>query len=153
MGRNKRGSVDGGQREAGKGQRRFLSSLERRAGELKHQAYSLVLAYRDPRTPWYARAWVGLVAAYAFSPIDLIPDFIPVLGILDDLLLVPLGIGLALRMIPPQVMVDARRAAARMPGPGRSFDRLGMAIVVLVWLGLLAVAGLLVASLVKRLHG
>jgi uncharacterized membrane protein YkvA (DUF1232 family) len=122
---------------------------KQRVGELKVQTYSLVLAYRDPRTPWYAKAWAGLVVAYALSPIDLIPDFIPVLGILDDLLLVPLGIALALRMIPAEVMTEARQAASRAPGPGSPLDRLGMALVILVWLGALALAGLLIVSLVR----
>ncbi|MFC6662253.1 YkvA family protein [Deinococcus multiflagellatus] len=75
-----------------------LRTLARR---LKAELLALSLAARDPRTPWYARAWALLVLAYALSPIDLIPDFIPVLGQLDDLLLVPAGLWLALRLIPP----------------------------------------------------
>ncbi|MBL8056706.1 MAG: DUF1232 domain-containing protein, partial [Anaerolineales bacterium] len=77
-----------------------LERLRAHARALKAEAYALYLAARDPRTPWYARALAAGVAAYAFSPLDLIPDFIPVLGYLDDLVLVPLGIWLALRLIP-----------------------------------------------------
>jgi len=78
---------------------------------LKADTYALYLAYRDPRTPWYAKVWAALVVAYAFSPIDLIPDFIPVLGYLDDLLLVPLGVFLALKLIPEDVMAASRQKA------------------------------------------
>ena len=99
---------------------------------------ALLLAYRDPRTPWYAKAFAALVAAYALSPIDLIPDFIPVLGQLDDLLLVPLGVALAVRMIPREVLADCRaraREASARPPAGRWLAALGMAAV---WAGLLA---------------
>ena len=78
---------------------------------LKSQLYALYLAYRHPRVPWYAKAFGALVLAYALSPIDLIPDFIPVLGYLDDVLLVPLGITLAIKMIPNEIMKECRRSA------------------------------------------
>ena len=77
----------------------FLEGWKRRAGELKLETHAVYLAYKDRRTPWYARVWAALVVAYAFSPIDLIPDFIPVLGLLDDLLLVPLGIALVVILL------------------------------------------------------
>lgn len=92
----------------------------------------MALAARDPRTPWAAKVLAALVVAYALSPIDLIPDFIPVLGHLDDLILVPLGIWLTLRLIPAEVMADARARAAEAGRPGRS--ALGLAIVLAVWL-------------------
>jgi uncharacterized membrane protein YkvA (DUF1232 family) len=79
-----------------------------RAGQLKLEIYALYLAFRDPRVPWYARAFLALVVGYAFSPIDLIPDFIPVVGYLDDLVLVPLGIALALKLIPRSVLEECR---------------------------------------------
>ena len=85
----------------------------RRLAALRDETYALYLASRDPRTPWYAKLMVAAVVGYAASPIDLIPDFIPVLGQLDDLLLLPLGIGLAIRMIPREVMVEKRQAAAQ----------------------------------------
>jgi uncharacterized membrane protein YkvA (DUF1232 family) len=77
----------------------FLGRWRARARELKIQVHALGLACRDPRTPWYAKAFAALVAAYALSPIDLIPDFIPVLGQLDDLLLVPLGVAVAVLLV------------------------------------------------------
>ena len=78
---------------------------------VKRDAHALYLAARDPRVPWYAKALAALVAAYALSPIDLIPDFIPVLGLLDDALLLPLGIWAAVKLIPQDVMAEHRRAA------------------------------------------
>lgn len=112
------------------------------ARRLKREAYALYLAYRDPRVPWPARLVAALVAAYAFSPIDLIPDFIPVLGYLDDLILVPLGTALALRLIPPEVMADCREKARA--AEGRPVNRAAAVVIVLVWL---ALAGLGLAAL------
>jgi len=89
----------------------MLESWKGRARRLKGETYALYLAYRDPRTPWYAKVFAALVVGYAFSPIDLIPDPIPVLGYLDDLLLVPLGIALALKMIPLAVLDECREQA------------------------------------------
>jgi uncharacterized membrane protein YkvA (DUF1232 family) len=106
------------------------------ASELKAQLLTLWFCRRDPRTPWYARAVALLVVAYAFSPIDLIPDFIPVLGHLDDLVIVPLGIYVTLRLIPPEVLADARVKAdawlaAREPRP-RSY--IAATVFVILWL-------------------
>src|SRR5260221_3913292 len=81
------------------------------AKRLKLKTYTLYLASRDPRMPWYARLVVAFVVIYAFSPLDLIPDFIPVLGIVDDLIILPLGIALAVKLIPPEVMADAQAKA------------------------------------------
>ena len=78
---------------------------------LKTETYALYLAYRDPGVPWYAKLFAACVVGYAFSPIDLIPDFVPILGYLDDLVLVPLGIALAIKMIPPSVLDDCRQRA------------------------------------------
>ena len=89
----------------------MLKIWKDRAKKLKTEIHALLIAYRDPRTPWIAKAWVLLVIAYALSPIDLIPDFIPVLGYLDDLILLPLGIALALRLIPADIMAEAREKA------------------------------------------
>ena len=80
----------------------MLEKLKSRARALKHEAFAVYLAAKDPRTPWYAKAVAFLTIAYAFSPIDLIPDFIPILGYLDDLFIVPAGIALAVRLIPPK---------------------------------------------------
>ncbi|MBD2112670.1 YkvA family protein [Nodosilinea sp. FACHB-141] len=85
-----------------------LQKLKQQAKRLKTELYALYLAYRDPRVPWYARVFTACVVGYAFSPIDLIPDPIPILGYLDDLILVPIGITLALKMIPLEVMAECR---------------------------------------------
>src|ERR671927_100641 len=86
-------------------------SWRQRARRLKREVYALYLAYRDPRVPWYARLLAACVVGYAFSPIDLIPDVIPVLGYLDDLILVPLGVALAVRMVPEDVLSESRQKA------------------------------------------
>lgn len=117
-----------------------MDQLKQRARQLKAETYALYLAYRDPRVPWYARIFAACVVAYAFSPIDLIPDFIPLLGHLDDLILIPLGIVLALKMIPRAVMDDCRaRAKAAMDSGKRT--NWGAAVVILViWLTLAALS-------------
>jgi len=110
----------------------MLDNFKSATRSLKADTYALYLAYRDPSTPWYAKAWAALVVAYAFSPIDLIPDFIPVLGYLDDLLLVPLGIFLALKLIPAEIMAESRdkaKAAHEIP-----VNWWTGALILLVWL-------------------
>jgi uncharacterized membrane protein YkvA (DUF1232 family) len=100
---------------------------------LKADTYALYLASRDPRVPWPAKALAGLTVAYALSPIDLIPDFIPVLGYLDDLVLVPLGLAIAIRLVPPSVLAEHRAEASRRFAHGAPRSRVGAALVVLVW--------------------
>ena len=108
----------------------MMSRARRWARTIKRDVLALWLAARDPRVPWYAKAVAGAVAAYALSPIDLIPDFIPVLGYLDDLLIVPLGILLAVRLVPPGLMEELRLEAARRAKP---VSRAGLATVVAIW--------------------
>lgn len=103
------------------------------------EVHALYLAGRDPRVPWYAKAVAVAVAAYALSPIDLVPDVIPVLGHVDDAILVPLGILLAVRLIPPEVMAEHRAAAAAARRRPRS--RAAAAVVAVVWAGLAVLAG------------
>ena len=95
----------------------MLEGFKNRVRALKREVRALVLAARDPRTPWYAKWLVVGVVAYALSPVDLIPDFIPVLGQLDDLILVPLGIVIAIRLIPPQVLAECRARVGNNFGP------------------------------------
>ena len=102
---------------------------------------ALWLAARDPRVPWYAKAVAAAVAAYALSPIDLSPDFIPVLGYLDDLLIVPLGIIAAVRLIPEPVMSELREKAAQAHKPTFKW---GILVVVMTWVGAVALAAWLV---------
>src|SRR5882762_11450439 len=98
----------------------MLSCLRKWARSLKRDVHAIYLAARDPRVPWYAKAVALAVAAYALSPIDLIPDFIPVLGYLDDLIIVPLGILLVVKLIPAELMAEFRAEAARREGAPRS---------------------------------
>lgn len=120
-----------------------MERLRRWARRLKTETYALYLAARDPRVPWYARVFLLALVAYALSPIDLIPDFIPVFGYLDDLVIVPLGIWLALRMVPPEVMQECRARAAELMASGKPHSRAGAIAIVVIWLvlaGLFAVA-------------
>jgi uncharacterized membrane protein YkvA (DUF1232 family) len=121
----------------------MLESWKRRAGKLKVETYALYLAYRDPRTPWAARLFSALVVAYAFSPIDLIPDPIPVLGYLDDLILIPLGAYLAIKLIPRDVLEECREQSESVMAQGKPVNRAGAVAVVAIWL-LLAFAVALV---------
>lgn len=100
--------------------------------------YTLYLAYKKPSVPWYARAFTAIVVGYAFSPIDLIPDLIPVLGYLDDVILIPIGIALAIRMIPPDVLPDCRERARTLED--RPVNKTAAAVVILIWLLLAAAA-------------
>ena len=115
------------------------------AGRLKSYLLSLYLAYRDPKTPPHARVLAIIVVAYAFSPIDLIPDAIPVLGYLDDLILVPLGIALAVRMIPPDVLTECREAARNIGDRAGPKGTVAAVVVVATWL-LLAALGVYLVS-------
>jgi uncharacterized membrane protein YkvA (DUF1232 family) len=116
----------------------LLISWQQRGRELKRDTYALYLACRDARTPWYAKALAAAVVAYAFSPIDLIPDFIPVLGYLDDLVLIPLGLVLATRLVPAPVIADCReRAAAQAERPT---SRGVVFVIIAIWILLAALA-------------
>lgn len=110
------------------------------AGRLEEQALAIWIAAQDPRMPWSAQLMALLATAYAFSPIDLIPDAVPVLGLLDDLILVPLGLWLALRMTPPDVLADARAEAARRLDEGVPVSHTAAVVIVGLWV--LSVAGL-----------
>lgn len=116
----------------------MIARLKDWARSLKRDVIALWLAARDPRVPLGAKLVAGAVAAYALSPIDLIPDFIPVLGYLDDLLIVPAGIWLALRLIPPALMDELR---SRSEAEAKPLSRGGAVAVVAVWVGALALAG------------
>lgn len=119
----------------------MIERWRRWAGRLKRETYALYLACGDPRTPWYAKAVAACVAAYAFSPIDLIPDFIPIVGYLDDLVLVPAGIWLAVRLVPREVLAECReRAQARLQSGGAG-ARTVTVLIIIVWAGVLALAG------------
>lgn len=125
----------------------LIASLGNRATALQREAYALSIAARDRRVPWYARAFMALVLAHTFSPIDLIPDFIPVLGVLDDLIVTPFGIALVLKMIPAQVMAEARQQAQDAFQQGKPASRIG-AVMAVIWLAILVAVGLSAARLV-----
>jgi uncharacterized membrane protein YkvA (DUF1232 family) len=125
--------------------RKILDYIKHRAHALKRETHALYLAAGDPRTPWYAKLVVAMVVAYALSPIDLIPDFIPVLGYLDDLLLLPLGIYLALKLIPTVVLIDARQAAQQASGNlARSYA--AAIVIILLWL----ISAIVIGAIVMR---
>ena len=106
---------------------------------VKRDVHALYLASRDPRVPWYAKALAVVVAGYALSPIDLIPDFIPVLGYLDDVILVPLGILLVIRLIPPVIMAEHRDLAAA--AQDRPVSRVAAVAIVCIWIASIALCG------------
>jgi len=114
--------------------RELLTRLRARVRALEADTYALYLAARDPRVPWPAKAVAAITVAYALSPIDLIPDFIPVIGHLDDLVLVPLGLALAIRLIPPPILAEHRAEAARRFAHGGPRSRVGIVLVAVVWL-------------------
>jgi uncharacterized membrane protein YkvA (DUF1232 family) len=124
--------------------------LRNKARALKLEVYALLLACRDPRVPWYAKAFAALVAAYALSPIDLIPDFIPILGQLDDLVLVPLGVWLVTRLIPRAVLEDCRARARETFDRGAIQPWVSVLLVAGIWLVVLALVFLLVVLPILR---
>lgn len=128
----------------------MLEVLRQKAEDLKKETFALYLACRDPRVPWYAKAVASATVAYAVSPIDLIPDFIPVLGYLDDLLIVPLGIALSVKLIPAGIMAEYRQKAKEELNGTNALGRKAATVVVLIWLLALA---LLVLMIIKIFWG
>lgn len=119
---------------------RFINRLKESATQLKREIHALYLAYKDPRVPWFAKAFTACVVGYALSPIDLIPDFIPVLGYLDDLILLPVGIWLALKMIPSQVMAECRQKAEARLNSGQPGKYMAAALIIALWVFLAMVS-------------
>lgn len=108
----------------------ILDAAKRWARKIKRDVVALWIAARDPRVPWYAKAVAGAVAAYALSPIDLVPDFIPIIGYLDDLLIVPVGIMLAVKLVPSDLMQEFRDEAMRREKP---VSKAGLAFMIALW--------------------
>lgn len=125
-----------------------LEYLRERARRIKREQHAVYLALKDPRVPWYAKALAAGVLAFLFSPIDLIPDFIPVIGCLDDLIIVPAGLRLVIRLIPPEVMAEHRQAA-RVAALERKPSWIAASVIVGLWLSLLA---LVIWFIVHRLR-
>lgn len=116
----------------------MLEKLKQRARHLKTETFALYLAARDPRTPWHAKLLVAGIVAYALSPIDLIPDFVPVFGYLDDLVLIPLGIALAIKLVPPSVLAECRAQVQETMKNGKPVSRVAGVVIVVIWLVLVA---------------
>ena len=112
----------------------YLDAWKRRARQLSAQTYALYLAYRDPRTPWYAKVFAALVVGYVFSPIDPLPDWIPAVGLLDEMVVVPIGVLVAAKMIPPQVMEESREKAREVAEGEKPVSRGAAVLVIIVWL-------------------
>jgi uncharacterized membrane protein YkvA (DUF1232 family) len=115
---------------------KLLDRWKERAAQLKQEVHALALACKDPRVPWYAKVLAICIVAYALSPIDLIPDFIPVLGYLDDLILVPLGIFLVLKMMPDELMAECRERARAFADKKRTANWFAVGVIVAVWIAL-----------------
>jgi uncharacterized membrane protein YkvA (DUF1232 family) len=124
---------------------RAIEAWKQRARQLKVETYAIYLAYRDPRIPWYARIFAACVVGYAFSPIDLVPDPIPVLGYLDDLVLVPVGVALALKVIPQAVLAECREEAEAAMSQGRPTNWTAAGVIIVIWLLLAVLAIVLIA--------
>jgi uncharacterized membrane protein YkvA (DUF1232 family) len=129
----------------------FLTVWKQRARNLKREVRAVYLAMRDPRTPWYARLLAVAVVAYAFSPIDLIPDPIPVLGYLDDLVLLPLGIALTLKLIPSEVMAECRLQVGETQrvAPQRLAPIIAAAVIVAIWILVIGLAAIYIIRIFK----
>jgi uncharacterized membrane protein YkvA (DUF1232 family) len=113
---------------------------KRWARQLSAQTYALYLAYRHPKTPWYAKAFAALIVGYVFSPLDPIPDFIPVVGLLDEMVVVPIGVLLAAKMIPPDVMQECREKAREVEQGEKPVSRVAAVVIVGVWVLCVALA-------------
>ncbi len=113
---------------------------KRRARQLSAQTYALYLAYRHPRTPWYAKVFAALIVGYVFSPIDPIPDFIPGVGLLDEMVVVPLGVLIAAKMVPREVFEECREKAREVEKGEKPISRVAAVVVVTVWLLCVALA-------------
>jgi len=120
-----------------------VEAWKRRARELTAQTYALYLAYRHPRTPWYAKVVAALLVGYVFSPIDPIPDFIPVVGLLDEMVVVPIGVALAAKLVPPDVFAECREKARGVTEGKKPVSRAAAVVVVAVWLLLATLGGVL----------
>jgi uncharacterized membrane protein YkvA (DUF1232 family) len=128
-----------------------IEKWKQRAKKLKMETYAIYLAYKDPRVPWYAKLFAACVIGYALSPIDLIPDFIPVLGYLDDLVLIPLGIALVLKMIPPTVLSECREKAQTTMSQNKPTNWVFAGVIIAIWFFLAALAIILIVRAIKRL--
>jgi uncharacterized membrane protein YkvA (DUF1232 family) len=129
---------------------RVMERWKSQVRKLKVETYTLYLAYKDPRVPWHAKVFVACVVGYAFSPIDLIPDFIPILGYLDDSVLIPLGIALALKMIPKPVLEECRTKAQKSLSQEKPINWVAGGLIIAIWLLLTVLIIVIVIRAIKR---
>jgi uncharacterized membrane protein YkvA (DUF1232 family) len=139
-----------GKRETERAALKAFDSWKRRVQILRRETLTLTLACRHPRVPWHAKALALIVVGYALSPIDLIPDFIPVLGVLDDLVLIPLGIMLVLRLIPADVLAECRQRSEEIVGRATRAGKIAAAFIILVWVFTAALIGWLTIRAVNH---
>lgn len=124
-----------------------LIGLKEKARALKKETFALYLVARHPLTPWYVKVVAVCVVGYAFSPVDLIPDFIPVLGLLDDLILVPFGIALVLKLVPSDVLAECREQAQTRIDSGKPTNWTATFVIISIWLFLAALFSLFIWQL------
>ena len=129
---------------------RNINRWKSRVGQLRVETYAFYLAYKDPRIPWYAKVFTACVVGYAFSPIDLIPDFIPVFGYLDDLLIIPLGIAVARRMIPGPVLDECRERARVSLDQNKPKYWVTAGFIIAVWLLMIVLIIVLVVGAIQK---
>ena len=129
---------------------KILSSWKQWARKLKLESLTLYYAYKNPRTPWYAKLWGAIVVAYACSPIDLIPDFIPIIGYLDDLVLIPLGMAVAVKLIPKDILAECREKARDSADSKKPFNWIAGGIIIATWAAVLTFVVYKIALVVSR---
>ncbi len=112
----------------------MIKKLKNKAKDLRKETYTLYLVYKDSRVSWWKRVFLGIVIGYAFCPIDLIPDFIPILGYLDDLILVPLGISVVLKLIPEEIFIESRKKAMEEENKDIPIGKKTAVVIVFIWI-------------------
>lgn len=125
---------------------KIIDNLKAKAKNLKKEVRTLYIAYKRPDVPWYAKAFAILVVGYALSPVDLIPDFIPILGYLDDLILIPLGVAIAIRMIPKDIIEECRSQAEEIFKEGKPKNWFFGTLIILIWI---CIAALIIYKILK----
>ncbi|UCE14832.1 MAG: DUF1232 domain-containing protein [Candidatus Heimdallarchaeota archaeon] len=127
----------------------MINRLKIKVRDLKKETYTLYLVYKDSRVSWWKRLFLGLVIGYSFCPIDLIPDFIPILGYLDDLVLVPLGVLVALRLIPEEIFLECREKAMEEKNQDIPIGRKTVVVIIFIWVIGLGIIFLWILDLLK----
>jgi len=116
---------------------KYISKLKDKAKRLKNEIYAIFLAFKDKRTPIYAKIMIGLTISYALSPIDLIPDFIPIIGYLDDLMILPLMISISIKLIPKYILIDCRNQVKANFQINKNIGIPTAIIIILIWIAIL----------------